>query len=126
MVSTVVQESPSIFKKLFNFYSPRLAIAAVIGLIFVLIIALIPMKEVEKMGFMLAFGGGIYYLSIASKAINNAFGNLAVLMMVCGCTMIIISIVLTPSWVFASSALEGEVAAIIGALGGMFTKVEEG
>ena len=89
-----------ILKQLFNFHSPRLAMIAVIGLIFVSIIAIVPIDAVEKMGFMLAFGAGIYYLSIASKAINNSFGNLAVLMTFSGCVMILLSVTTTPDWVF--------------------------
>lgn len=110
---------------MFNFRRPRLALAAMMALAFVAVACLWQADHIEKFGFLLGSGLGIYFIVTGGKAIRNQFGNLAVLMFFSGLMMLAFAIFATPAAVFIASSLEDLVPAIVGAIGGMFTTVED-
>ena len=108
-----------------RFKRPRLALAAVITLIFVLGLVTNDHDHTQKFAFYLATGAGTYFVVTAAKAIRNSYGNLSVVMFAAGLAMVFLAIEHTPGAVFAGNALDGMAAPTVGALGGMFTSVED-
>ena len=112
-------------KAVFVYKKPKLALAAVMSLVFVLVIAAASFDHIEKFGFLVATGLGVYFIVTAGKAIRNEFGNLGVLLLFCGLAMLTAGLFATPATVLASSSVEDLVPSIVGALGGVFTSVED-
>ena len=112
------------FKSILIFQKPRLAVAAIVLLIFVLAVAAPPVAHLEKYGFLLASGLGVYTLFLAGKAMKRDYGNLAILLFVSGLIMLLASILATPAHVLAASALEDLVPATIGAITGIFSGID--
>ena len=110
---------------LFVYRKPKLAMAAVITLMFAFAVSIAPMDYVDKFGFGIASGAGVYFLMTGGKAINNAFGNLGVLMIFCAFAMLAMAVFFTSKVTLAASTLEDLVPLIIGALGSVFTSVED-
>ena len=110
----------------FVYRQPKLAAAAVITLAFVMLVALAPMDYVDKFGFGIASGFGVYFIMTAGKALKNAHGNLGVLMLASGFAMVAMAVFFTDQKTLAASALEDLVPLIIGAVGSVFTAVEDG
>ena len=110
---------------LFVYRRPKLAMAAVITLLFAFVVTIAPMDYVDKFGFGIASGAGVYFLMTGGKAINNALGNLGVLMVFCSFAMLSMAVFFTSQATLAASALEDLVPLIIGALGSVFTSVED-
>ena len=106
------------------FQKPRLAMAVVVLLVFVLAVAAPPVAHLEKYGFLLASGLGVYTLFLAGKAMKKDYGNLAILLFVSGLMMLLAAIFATPANVLAASALEDMVPATIGAITGIFTSMD--
>ena len=112
-------------RALFVYKKPKLALAAVGILVFVLLVACVPFEHIEKFGFLVGTGFGVYFILTAGKAIGNEFGNLGVLMLFCGLLMLLAAIFMTPALVLAASSLEDLVPGLIGAVGSVFTSVED-
>ena len=113
-----------ILKAVFAYKKPKLAIAALVTLIFVLVVGLSTQDHLEKFGFLLGTGLGIFWLVLAGKAMKHQYGNLAILMYVSGLLMLATAIFATPDAVLAASSLEDLVPAIIGAVGGIFSGID--
>ena len=111
--------------KLLQFRRPRLALVAAVLLVFVACVTLYDASHVDKFGYLVASGLGIYLITVAGKSIRNAYGNLAVWLATCGLGMLLLGIFFTEGLVFSSNSLEDLVPPLIGAVGGLFTGVEE-
>ena len=109
----------------FKYRRPRLALAAVITLLFVLAMLGNEADHVQKFAFQLGTGAGLYFLVVSGKCIKNKYGNLGVLIFACALAMLLTSVYWTPSAVHEANGLESLSAPIIGGLGGIFTGVEE-
>ena len=116
---------PQLASSLFVYRKPKLAMAAVITLVFVILVSLAPMDYVDKFGFGIASGFGVYFIMTAGKALKSANGNLGVLMLASGFAMVALAVFFTDKATLAASALEDLVPLIIGAVGSVFTAVDD-
>lgn len=118
---------PQMFRHLFAFKDPRMALMALGAAVFALLLAMDTTPAVEKLGFTLGMGLGIGYIAVAAKAfLGGRYSNLGLLMGVLGLLMVYVSITNTPYVVFASSALDDYAILLVAAIIGLFSKVEEG
>ena len=109
----------------FKYRRPRLALAAVITLVFILAMLGNEADHVQKFAFQLGTGAGLFFLVVSGKCIKNRYGNLGVLIFTCVLGMILASVYWTPAAVHTANGLESLAPPIIGGLGGMFTGVED-
>ena len=114
------------WKELVKFKDPTLAAMAFIVFAFCMLMVVYPEKAVEKFGYMMAMGAGVAFIVGAGKAMLAHFSRLPLLMAFLGLTMISAAVFFTPDWVFVQSALEEEAVQLLGAIIGLFSKLEEG
>lgn len=112
-------------RALFRFRRPSLAKVAVGLTIFALVLALAPIAGVEKFGFQVGLGVGLYLVTTSGKAMGSQYGNLGVLLVYGGLASILAAVLATPTAVLAATALDDAVAPIMGAIGGLFTSIEQ-
>ena len=89
-----------------QFRKPRLALAAVILLIFIFYVCQISEPHVDKFAWGIASGFGMFFVTTGGKAIRNQYGNLAVLIFAAGLAMIGVGLHFAPGAVFQASGLE--------------------
>ena len=111
---------------LFTFKRPRLAWTALAIAVFSIFLAFYPEPSIEKFGYMLAMGFGSGFLVHGAKAMAADFSNLGLLLAILGLTMLIASVLGTPSAIFTANMLEEEATLIIGSGLGFFAKIDEG
>ena len=107
-----------------GFQQPEYAWLACGSLLFVAAMALLPIAHIEKFGFLLAMGAGVYHLSVTVKAVAAGQKNLAVLLAYAALTMLAMGALGTPKEVLAASALEDFAPAIVGGMG-FFNKIDQ-
>ena len=108
-----------------QFRKPRLALAAVILLVFIYYICQMDASHIDKFAWGIASGFGMFFVTTGGKAIRNQYGNLAVLIFAAGLAMIAIGLHFSPEAVFEASGLEPLAPPLIGGGSGMFTTVED-
>ena len=96
-----------------GFQQPEYAWLACGSLLFVAVMALLPIAHIEKFGFLLAMGAGVYHLGVTVKAVASGQKNLAVLMFASILGMFLGAIWFVDPVVFKGFALE-EAAQIVG------------
>lgn len=103
-----------------TFRKPRLAVCALIVLVFCAALLIAPHDFVQKFAWLVSLGFGLGFFGAGAKYMQGGAGNLGVLMFGGGCALILGGIVLTPAAVFAASALEDAASPIVGAAMGYF------
>lgn len=112
-------------KALFGFKNGPLAMIIFVMFAAVSLLVLIPHGGVEKLGFTLAMGLGVGYLTNAMKAMQAQAYRISVWMVVMGLTLILAGIFFTPESTFTGTVLDDFGALILGAMLGLTAKVEE-
>ena len=87
-----------------GFQQPEYAWLACGTLLFVATMALLPIAHIEKFGFLIAMGAGVYHLGVTVKAVASGQKNLAVLLAYAALAMLAMGALGTPKGVLAASA----------------------
>ena len=116
------------WRSLFIYKAPDMAIGALAALVFVFTINLLPqfgLTHVDKFGFIMGLSLAIFFTGGAYKLRRGGYTNLAALTFVSGLMMGFFGIVLTAQSTLAASALDDLAAPLVAAIGSYFSGVVE-
>ena len=116
------------FRSLFIYKAPDMAIGAVASLVFVFVVNILPqfgLDHVDKFGFIMGLALAIFFTGGAYKLRKGGYINLAALTFVSGLAMGFFALVLTAQATMASSALDDFAAPLVAAIGSYFSGVVE-
>ena len=116
------------WRALFVYKAPDMAIGALASLAFVFVVNLLPqfgLSHVDKFGFILGLSLAIFFTGGAYRLRKGGYVNLAALTFVSGLLMGFFAVVLTEAATLAASALDDLAAPLVAAIGSYFSGVVE-
>ena len=117
------------FRSLFIYKAPDMAIGALAALVFVFVINILPqfgMIHVDKFGFIMGLALAIFFTGGAYKLRKSGYTNLAALTFASGLAMGFFGVVLTDASTLAASALDDLAAPLVAGISSYFSGVVEG
>ena len=109
----------------FKFKRGDYAYGVAVSLLFVALMAGIPIEHLEKFGFLIGTALGVFFLLTSGKAARQGNRNLGMFMFTAGLMMVVMALALTPKAVIAASAVDDMAPHVIAAIASYFAGIEE-